>query len=213
MSWLRSLRSTLGFNNGKPCDDNGNLDRTNATSWTNMILVKLLRPFGIQATQAVLSARKNNQLATCKNYAKSLSLSFVFFNSLVLLPAKKKLPCPLGWCSGSVGCYSWISPTPTRRHRHPLCMQAAEYSPIFSAQKCMARTWTLIRIFFWPERLLYPILVHVQILIAITIHVLKGTVGILVILWTFFHYNQLQRGDAHSYTTQVWSTLYSELSS
>ena len=40
----------------------------------------------------------------------------------------------------------------------------------------------LIRIFFWPERLLYPILVHVQILIAITIHVLKGTVGILVIL-------------------------------
>ena len=37
MSWLRSLRSTLGFNNGKPCDDNGNLDRTNATSWTNMI--------------------------------------------------------------------------------------------------------------------------------------------------------------------------------
>ena len=66
-----------------------------------------------------------------------------FFNSLVLLPGKKKLPCPLGWCSGSVGCYSWISPTPTRRHRHPLCMQAAEYSPIFSAQRCMARTWTL----------------------------------------------------------------------
>ena len=45
------------------------------------------KKFRIQATQAVLSARKNNQLATCKNYAKSLS--FVFFNSLVLLPGKK----------------------------------------------------------------------------------------------------------------------------